>query len=134
MDTELRQQEWTRPRGRQLAAGMLRVDIVRAEPGKRGAKAGANAGIGPGFRASFAWLRADDVDAQHAGRELSAAWAGPLLLAQLGVHSGSPWQALLGVEAGYVVIPIEGQLDDTRTLLAVSGLWLTGRLGASYRW
>jgi hypothetical protein len=92
-----------------------------------------DAGIGPGFRGAFTWLSARDVDAQHAGRALSAAWAGPLLLAHLGVHGQSPWQALLELEAGYVVMPIRGQLDDERTLLSISGAWLAARAGAAYR-
>jgi hypothetical protein len=94
----------------------------------------ADAGIGPGFRATFAWLSPHAVGSGHAGRDLAAAWAGPLLLAQLGLHGRSPWQALLGIEAGIVVAPIEGSLDDTRTLLSISGLWLSARAGTAYRW
>jgi len=93
-----------------------------------------DAGIGPGFRVNYAWLSPRDVSAPHAGRDLSAAWAGPLLLAQLGVHGRSPWQALLGVEGGYIAVPIEGSLDDARTLLSISGFWVSARAGGAYRW
>jgi hypothetical protein len=93
-----------------------------------------DAAIGPGFRANVAWLSANNVDTGHAGRNLSAAWSGPLVLAQLGLHGRSPWQALLAIEGGYVIVPIEGSLDARRTLLSISGLWLSARAGAAYRW
>jgi hypothetical protein len=93
-----------------------------------------DAALGPGFRANVAWLAATEVDEGHAGREMSAVWAGPLVLAQLGVHGRSPWQAVLGVEGGYVIVPIEGSLDDSRTLLSITGLWISARAGTAYRW
>jgi hypothetical protein len=90
--------------------------------------------VGPGLRCAWSWLRARDVAAQHRGKSLSAPWLGPMLAGQLLFHGRSPWQALLGVESGYVLVPIEGRLDRSEALFAVESVWLAAQLGAAYRW
>jgi hypothetical protein len=89
--------------------------------------------VGLGFRGAFSWLRAEDVSQGHQGRSLAAPWAGPFASTHLTFHGHSRFGALVGLEAGYVVVPVEGLLDHTRSLFAIEGLWLCAQLGAGYR-
>jgi hypothetical protein len=89
--------------------------------------------VGVGFRGAFTWLRAEDVSEGHQGRSLSAPWAGPFASAHFAFHGASRFRAVLGLEAGYVAVPVHGLLDTTRSLFTIDGLWLCAQLGAGYR-
>jgi hypothetical protein len=91
-------------------------------------------GAGPGFRAAWTWLEARDVAVAHQGRCLAAPWAGPFAAGRLRLHGRGPVCATLGLEAGYVVVPVQGLLDGESTLFSIDGPWLAGQLGLAYRW
>ena len=90
--------------------------------------------LGPGFRAAWAWLDARQVAAGHEGQSLAAPWAGPFVSAQAAFHGRARVRALVGVEAGYVLVPVKGLLDGASTLFALDGPWLLAQAGVGYDW
>jgi len=91
-------------------------------------------GAGPGFRGAWAWLAAKDVSEGKRGRSLSAPWAGPFVVGRIALPARSRWQVALDLEAGLVMLPVQGLIDGKDALLTIDGSWLGAQLGASHQW
>lgn len=91
-------------------------------------------GAGPGFRGAWAWLAASDVSEGKQGRHLSAPWAGPFAAGRVALPARSAWQVALDLEAGLVLVPVQGLIDGKDALLTIDGPWLGAQLGARCQW
>ena len=104
--------------------------------------AGANAKAGPlqlsaGLGARAGWLAlAARAPRPNEGRSFTAPWAGVAVPLRVALDLGGFVSPFLGVEAGYVALPVRGQVDDasgaspSRTVLVEQrGVWLSGSVG-----
>ena len=83
-----------------------------------------------GFGVRAGWLAlAAGAEAPNEGRSLTAPWAGLALPVRLGVEVGGSVLPFLGVEGGYVIVPVRGNVDDGRALIEQRGPWLSGHIG-----
>ena len=83
---------------------------------------------GLGVRAGWLALTAD-ASAPNEGRSLTAPWVGVALPLKLGAEVGGFVAPFLGVEAGYVLVPIRGNLDDGTALAEQRGSWISAQVG-----
>lgn len=87
---------------------------------------------GVGLRAG--WLALDaSAPAPHEGRSLTAPWAGVALPLRLSSELGAGVVPFVGVEGGYVLLPVRGNVDKSTgsgtPLVEQRGLWLSGSAG-----
>jgi hypothetical protein len=87
---------------------------------------------GLGVRAGWLALSAD-ARAPHEGRSLTAPWLGLALPLRLGAELAAGVVPFLGAEAGYVLLPVRGKVNDGSALTEHRGLWLAGTVGVSVR-
>jgi hypothetical protein len=99
--------------------------------------AGANAGAGPlrlsaGFGVRAGWLSlAASSRLPNEGRSLTAPWAGVALPLRVAFDVGAFVSPFLGGEAGYVLLPVRGKVDDGSVLVEQRGPWLSGSVGVA---
>ena len=102
--------------------------------------AGANVDTGPlrlsaGMGVRAGWLAvAASARPPNEGRSFTAPWAGVAVPARLAFDLGGVVSPFVGVEAGYVALPVRGQVDsgNVRSVLVEQrGLWLSGSLGVT---
>jgi hypothetical protein len=103
--------------------------------GFAGAALSANAGAvqlsaGLGLRAGWLSLSAAAV-APNEGAGLTAPWAGVALPLRVALSLGGPVRPFAGVEAGYVTLPVRGNVDDGSALVEQRGGWLLCSLGVA---
>ncbi|HYJ08218.1 MAG TPA: hypothetical protein VEX18_04400, partial [Polyangiaceae bacterium] len=87
---------------------------------------------GFGVRAGWLVLSAD-ARAPHEGRSLTAPWVGLALPVRLGAELATGVVPFLGAEAGYVLLPVRGNVSDGASLTEHRGLWLAGTIGVAVR-
>jgi hypothetical protein len=83
---------------------------------------------GLGVRAGWLTLAAD-AEAPNEGRSLTAPWVGAALPLRLGAEFGGFVAPFLGVEAGLVIVPVRGNVDDGTALAEQRGAWIAAQLG-----
>jgi hypothetical protein len=99
--------------------------------------AGANAQAGPlqlsaGLGVRAGWLAlAASARRPNEGRSFTAPWAGMAVPLRLALDVGGFVAPFLGVEAGYVALPVHGQVDDGSVLVEQRGAWLSGSVGVA---
>jgi hypothetical protein len=97
--------------------------------------AGASYSVGPwqlslGLGARGGWLSFDTVaDSPHRAYDLTAPWLGVALPLRAALETGAGVVPFVGVEGGYVLLPVRGVLDDGSVLSAQRGAWLSLSLG-----
>jgi len=90
-------------------------------------------GGGPGFRGGGARLVGTPADATLVeGRTLSAALAGPALLAEAALGLGR-FDLSFTVESGWALWNLQGRVDG-QPLTALANLWLSATLGVGVQW
>lgn len=87
---------------------------------------------GFGLRAGWLALSAD-ARAPHEGRSLTAPWAGLALPVRLAAELVAGVVPFLGAEAGYVLLPVRGNVSDGSSLTEHRGPWLAGTVGVAVR-
>lgn len=76
------------------------------------------------------WLAFDaDAAAPGEGRSLTAPWVGLALPVRVSGRFTGRVLPYLGVEGGYVLVPVEGVMDDGSVLIEQSGPWVAFSLG-----
>ena len=102
--------------------------------------AGANADAGPlqlsaGLGVRAGWLAlAALAQPPNEGRSFTAPWAGVAVPARLALDLGAFVSPFLGVEAGYVALPVRGHVEGGSVpgvLVEQRGPWLSGSLGVA---
>lgn len=83
-----------------------------------------------GVRAGWLALSAD-ARAPHEGRSLTAPWVGLAMPVRLGVELAAGIVPFMGAEAGYVLLPVKGKVNDGSSLTEHRGLWLAGTIGVA---
>lgn len=100
---------------------------------------GASTSLGPlrlfaGLGARAGWLAlAATAPAPDEGQSLTAPWAGVAAPLRAAFDLGGAVAPYLGAEAGYVLLPVRGTLDDGSALTQQRGPWLGASLGALVR-
>lgn len=83
---------------------------------------------GLGVRAG--WLSLSGrADPPHLGSSMTAPWAGVALPLRAALLTGSRARPFIGLEGGYVLLPVHGLVDDGTALLSQRGPWLTASVG-----
>lgn len=99
--------------------------------------------VGPSFRGDLGVLRpsvalgmragwlalAADAEAPNEGRSFTAPWLGLALPLRLGAELAAGVTPFAGVEAGYVLVPVHGNVSDGSRLVEHRGPWLVGNVG-----
>jgi hypothetical protein len=90
--------------------------------------------VGPGVTLAFLRLRAAPkvpVSAQH---DVTGIWAGLSLRAQARWHIWERAFAQIDAQAGTTLVPVNGLIDGSDTLIAIDGAWGGGgmRAGLSF--
>jgi len=106
--------------------------------------AGANAKLGPlqlsaGLGARAGWLAlAASAPRPNEGRSFTAPWAGIAAPLRVAFDVGGLVSPFLGVEVGYVALPVQGQVEDatdapgtSRVLVEQRGSFVTGSVGVA---
>jgi hypothetical protein len=86
--------------------------------------------MGLGVRAG--WLAFDTRPASpqaDTGQGMTAPWAGIALPLRLALETRARLRPWLGLEGGYVVLPVRGTLEDGRELSAKRGPWFAASVG-----
>jgi hypothetical protein len=83
---------------------------------------------GLGVRAGWLSL-AGRAEPPHLGSSMTAPWAGVALPVRAALLAGSRARPFVGLEGGYVLLPVSGLVDDGTVLLSQRGLWLTASVG-----
>lgn len=87
-----------------------------------------------GFGVRAGWLALSaDARTPHEGRSLTAPWLGLALPVRLGAELATGVIPFLGAEAGYVLVPVKGNVDDGSSLAQHRGLWFGGTIGVAVR-
>ena len=86
------------------------------------------ASAGLGLRAGWLSLAASAASPNE-GLSLTAPWAGVAVPARVAFDLGGSVAPFLGAEAGYVVVPVRGRVNDGSLLLEERGVWLSGGVG-----
>jgi hypothetical protein len=103
--------------------------------------------VGPSFRGELGPLRprvalgaragwlalAADAEAPNEGRSFTAPWLGLALPLRLGVELAGGVTPFVGAEAGYVLVPVHGNVSDGSRLVEHRGPWLGGNIGVAVR-
>lgn len=99
--------------------------------------AGATSDVGPlrlalGLGGRAGWLAlAATAPRPDQGQSLTAPWAGLALPAWVGWGVGGVLAPFVGVEAGYVILPVRGNVDDGSLLVEQRGPWLSASVGVA---
>jgi hypothetical protein len=87
-------------------------------------------GLGAGLGVRAGWLAlAATGTAPNEGRSLTAPWAGVAMPLRLSLDAFGVVSPFVAAEAGYVALPVRGNVDDGSVLVAQRGFWLTGSVG-----
>jgi hypothetical protein len=115
-----------------LALGEVRWTLLSGFVG-----AGANVEVGPlrlsaglGIRAGWLALAATTAPPNE-GRSFTAPWAGVAVPLRLAMDLGGIVLPFVGAEAGYVLAPVRGKVDDGSVLVEQRGPWLAGSVGVA---
>lgn len=88
--------------------------------------------VGFGLRAG--WLALDaSATPPNRGLSMTAPWAGLSLPIRLGAELGDFATPFLGGEAGWVIVPVRGNLDDGSAVMEQRGFWLSAQVGIGVR-
>jgi hypothetical protein len=83
---------------------------------------------GPGARLGGARLTGHpNAESAFEGESLRALWGGPEVRARVTTLPPAPWTPAFALDlgAGYVALPVRGLLDDTESVFALEGIWLS---------
>jgi hypothetical protein len=86
---------------------------------------------GLGARAGWLSLSASAVSPNR-GQSLTAPWLGAALPLRALVRAGAVVQPFVGVEVGYVALPVRGLTSDGQSLVEHDGVWLSASLGMAF--
>ena len=64
---------------------------------------------------------------------MTAPWAGLAMPIRLAAELGDFATPFLGAEAGWVVAPVRGNVDDGAVLIEQRGLWMSAQVGIGLR-
>lgn len=86
--------------------------------------------ISAGLGVRGGWLAlAGSAEPPHVGSSMTAPWAGVALPLRAALLTGSRARPFIGLEGGYVLVPVRGRVDDGSLLLSQRGFWLTASVG-----
>jgi hypothetical protein len=83
---------------------------------------------GLGLRAGWLVLGATATP-PYEGQRMTAPWAGLALPLRAALLPGERLRPFVGLEGGYVFLPVRGRASDGRLMLAQRGLWMTASAG-----
>jgi hypothetical protein len=113
-----------------LALGEVRWTLLS---GFAGAAANVDLGsfrLSAGLGARAGWLAlAATTPAPNEGRSFTAPWAGVAIPLRVAIDLGGFVLPFIGAEAGYVLAPVRGKVDDGSVLVEQRGPWLAGSVG-----
>jgi hypothetical protein len=111
-------------RDRVLSAYVAPHVAWRFSAGRTAARLGVGQAIG------HAWIRGDSRDADGIAGRVNGPWAAPFVLAGASHALGSAFAVHVRAEAGWVVLPVIGEVARARDV-ELSGLWTNFQLGAA---
>ena len=87
---------------------------------------------GPGVRAGLAWIAGyPSAPALAVGHQIDGVWAAPVAAVGIGYTTPQHLALELGLEAGYVVLPVRGIVDEGRDVRA-DGFFSGATIGAGW--
>ncbi len=88
--------------------------------------------LSAGLGARVGWLSLSATAAPpYQGQSMTAPWAGVAVPLRASFALGGSVKPFVGAEAGYVTLPVRGNVGDGERLVEHSGAWLSASLGAA---